>query len=411
MLETIQSEKYTIKQIFKENWGWFYNKFKDRIRENVVLEVKKVLSCKDVDILGYSTYACSQCGHKHKVANTCKSRFCNSCGKVMTDKWIAKAQKSFLNVPYHHVIFSPPEELWLFFAYYRESLDFLFESTNKAVQEWCVKEGFVPGIVEVLHTFGSTLTFHPHIHMILSEGGIGADGNFDFSVWRDCGYFPHKVLKARFKYFLIKSLRDFVAKKVKEKGFNLPNELKDLWQRKTGFRDFFRVTQALYKIVWYVHIGERLSNANFTVRYIGRYAKRPCLSETKILYYNQAENKVVITYHDKLSKADEKITLTIEEFIIRLIRHIPEKGYKMIRYYGIYANRVRTGICEFLASQIIALFGVSLLTFEPVKTWRERMIESTGEDPLLCPYCQIEMRRISITYPSREGPLRTVYFH
>ena len=117
MLETIQGAKNTIKQIFKENWDWFYDKHKDRIRYNVVREVKKILSCKEVDILGCSTYLCSLCGFTHIVANTCKSRFCNSCGKIMTDKWIAKAQKSFLNVPYHHIIFSPPEELWLFFAF------------------------------------------------------------------------------------------------------------------------------------------------------------------------------------------------------------------------------------------------------------------------------------------------------
>lgn len=115
MLETFQGSTYTIKLILKDNWGRFYDKHKGRIRDNVVSEVKKVLSCKDVNVLGYSTYACPDCGHRHTVANTCKSRFCNSCGKKMTDDWIFKAQKSFLNVPYHHIIFSPPEELWLFF--------------------------------------------------------------------------------------------------------------------------------------------------------------------------------------------------------------------------------------------------------------------------------------------------------
>ena len=115
MLEFIQASKYTIKAIFKDNWSWFYAKHKNLIRDNVIAEVKKILSCKEIKELGYSTYLCETCGRKHIVANTCKSRFCNSCGKKMTDDWIAKAQKSFLNVPYHHIVFSPPEELWLFF--------------------------------------------------------------------------------------------------------------------------------------------------------------------------------------------------------------------------------------------------------------------------------------------------------
>jgi translation initiation factor 2 gamma subunit (eIF-2gamma) len=114
MIETIGG-KYTIKQILKDNWGWFCDKHKGKIRKNVLAEVEKILSCKDVSKLGYSSYTCFDCGHTHIVAHTCKSRFCNSCGKKMTDDWIAKAEKSFLNVPYHHIIFSPPEELWLFF--------------------------------------------------------------------------------------------------------------------------------------------------------------------------------------------------------------------------------------------------------------------------------------------------------
>jgi len=114
MLETI-SGKYTIKQIFKENWGWFYSKRKDLIRKSVVGEVEKILSCKDKDKLGWNLYECSECGRRHYVAHTCKSRFCNSCGKVMTDNWINKAQQEFLNVPYHHIVFSPPSELWWLF--------------------------------------------------------------------------------------------------------------------------------------------------------------------------------------------------------------------------------------------------------------------------------------------------------
>lgn len=279
---------------------------------------------------------------------------------------------------------------------------------------WCKKEGFTPGIVEALHTFGSTLEFHPHIHMLLSEGGLGDNANFDFSVWQERGFFPERVLKERFKYFLIKSLRGFAAKKAKEKIFNIPNEIKNLWQRKTGWRDFFKVTQALYRIIWYVYIGEKLSNAHFTTRYIGRYAKRPCLSETKILYYSFEEQIVEIAYHDKITKTEKQITLSADEFIKRLIRHIPEKNFRMIRYYGIYANRVRTEITKLLLPQITALFGIAKITYEPGKraeTWRERIIESTGVDPLICPKCKIEMELISVTYPSRAGPLKTVYFH
>lgn len=373
-------------------------------------EVKKVMACKDVDILGYTVYVCKECGYRHRVANTCKSRFCNACGKRMTDDWIVKASSSFLNVPYHHIVFSPPSELWLFFACYRDCLNFLFRAANKAVSEWCEEQGFVPGVTEVLHTFGSTLQFHPHIHMLLSEGGLSEKANFDFSVWQECGFFPERVLKERFKYWLIKLLRGYAAVKTREQIFNIPNTIKELWQKKLNCRDFYQATVELYKIIWYVYIGEKLSNASFTTRYIGRYAKRPCLSEAKIVYYSCKEQIVRFAYHDKIENEDAEITFTVDEFLKRLIRHIPEKGFRMIRYCGIYANRTRTETVKFLFPQIIALFGMAQLAYAPVKTWRERIKESTGTDPLLCPNCQIELGLVSVTYPARDGPLKTVYF-
>ena len=120
MIETIKSQgNYTIKQIFKDNWDDFYAKHKDNpatgIRDSVIKNVEKIMACGDKNKMGYSMYMCSLCGHKHFVAHTCKSRFCNSCGKVMTDKWIEKAQNEFLNVPYYHIMFSPPSELWWIF--------------------------------------------------------------------------------------------------------------------------------------------------------------------------------------------------------------------------------------------------------------------------------------------------------
>ena len=120
MLESIKTDsKNTIKRIFKDNWGWFYGKHKDNpstgIRDVVVKNVEKIMACGDKDKLGYSTYACPCCGEKRFVAHTCKSRFCNSCGKVMTDKWIKRAQSELLNVPYYHLVFSPPSELWWLF--------------------------------------------------------------------------------------------------------------------------------------------------------------------------------------------------------------------------------------------------------------------------------------------------------
>lgn len=290
-----------------------------------------------------------------------------------------------------------------FFAANRKCLDLLFKAVNETISSWCEKEGFKPGFTMVMHTFGSVLEFHPHLHILLAEGGI----NLNSDVWKDCKFFPHQAFKARFKYHLIKYLREWSKKKL----LSVPDSLRKIWQRKLGVRNFFSVSVQLYKVIWYVHIGERLRNANFTVGYIGRYAKRPCLSEAKIVDYSFDRQIVSFVYKDKVSKTVKRETISVEEFIGRLIRHIPEKNFRMIRHCGFYANCVKGRLLAMLKYQISQLFGSASFVFSPNNqpcNWRERMTKSTGDDPLVCPHCKIEMKLVEIGYRIRDGTLKTV---
>jgi len=117
MLENIQASNYTIKQILKDagNWEEFCRLYGDDIRPTVIENVEKVMNCGDKDKLGHSVYVCPTCSKKHIVAHTCKSRFCNSCGKVRNDNWLLDAENKLLNVPHKHLIFTIPSELWLIF--------------------------------------------------------------------------------------------------------------------------------------------------------------------------------------------------------------------------------------------------------------------------------------------------------
>jgi len=293
-----------------------------------------------------------------------------------------------------------------FFAANRKTLDFLFRAAAGAIMNWCKDNGLLPGIVAVLHTFGADQKFHPHIHILLTLGGLGKSDDFDFNIWQENTFFPEKQLKASFRYSLLKNLQ----KLAKAKLLNIPHTIKLGWWKKWQTIKFYEVAQILWKVIWYVYIGEKLDNAVYTAKYIGRYAKRPCLSETKITGYDPKAKTVTFTYQDKIEKIDKRLTLPAEEFIGRLIRHIPEKHFRVIRYYGIYANRVRSELRPLLLVQIAALYTAAKLTFEPKrKTWRELKIESTGIDPLLCPNCNVPMDLISVTYKSRDGPFKTVY--
>jgi len=215
MLEHIGG-KHTIKQIFEDNRNWerFCEAHAGNIRQNILDEVAKVLRCKDPAQSGYHRYECLQCGHSVIVPHTCKSRFCSSCGKVATDNWIDRACGQFLDVPYHHIVFTIPAQLRNLFAWDRTLLRYLFTAAERVVLEWTRESGgYVPGVVSVLHTFGSDLTFNGHIHMLITEGGLSPDR----MRWIPNQYIPWKMLKGRWKYFVVTLLRPELKRLIRER--------------------------------------------------------------------------------------------------------------------------------------------------------------------------------------------------
>lgn len=210
------SGAYTIKQIFEDEGHWEQFQWEHpNLRQNIVDEVGKVLRCKDPQSSGYHRYACPR--HPEEsviVPHTCKSRFCTSCGKVATDDWIERACTEFLDVPYHHLVFTIPRQLRNLFAWDRSLLRLLFLAAERTVLEWAKESGgYVPGVVSVLHTFGSDLTFNPHIHMLISEGGLSPDR----SSWIPNEYIPWKMLKGRWKYWVVTLLRPELKRLIQEK--------------------------------------------------------------------------------------------------------------------------------------------------------------------------------------------------
>ena len=130
-------------------------------------------------------------------------------------------------------------------------------------------------------------------------------------------------------------------------------------------------------------------------------AKRPSISEAKIIFYD-GEN-VTFEYKDKLTEEETRLCLSADEFIKRLIRHIPDKNFRMIRYYGFYSNRTKE-IREKLRQELPKKYRGDFRFEIKTKTWRERIVEMSGKDPLACPVCGEIMRLTAIAYKSRDGP-------
>lgn len=200
----------------------------------------------------------------------------------------------------------------------KEGLDVLFFAAKQTLLDvWAKEKKGVPGIIAVMHTFGGDLKWNPHMHCIVTCGGL------DEKRWRPMTFIPYERLKGVWKYHVVSGLREMGKKR---------------WNG-VAYTTFNRWLDFLYQKKWYVNVGERLDSLEFTIKYIGRYAKRPVMAETRLKSFDG--ETVEVSHKDKKLQREVMLRMPVGEFIGKLVRHIPEKHHRMIRYSGIFASRVK----------------------------------------------------------------------
>ncbi|HHY81128.1 MAG TPA: IS91 family transposase [Clostridiales bacterium] len=357
-----------LKTIFQEHWSEFEKTHK--VREVVSREVDKMLKCRDIK-QGYSEYCCPKCGEYKYVAFTCKSRFCTSCGKKATEDWVERLSKELLNVPHRHIVFTIPEKLRKVFLKDRKLIKVLSDSAAETILSYLwersKKQRPTPGIVCVVHTFGRDLKWNPHIHALVTEGALRKDKE-----WKVITFFHFEMLRKRWQHVLLKNLKRKLPKS----------------------REVKRMIDAMYreqKEGFYVHAKNRMRDAKGAAQYIGRYVSRPAMAESRIKGYDGENVEFWYERHDNGKRID--VVLPVSDFIGKLIRHIPDRQFKMVRYYGIYSRRRKT------RAQVIMSVWKKYRKLQYKKTnWRRNIMKSFGHDPLSCPKCGGEMVLNDIVY-------------
>jgi len=137
--------------------------------------IEKMINCGEEEG-GFTTYKCEECGEEKKVPFSCKTRFCNRCGVRLTYQWVQRTESRMIDVEHRHVIFTIPSELWEIFAISQELLRILQQQANKVLEKCGETLGITQGVITVLHTFGKDLKWHPHVHSVVTEGGLTKDG-------------------------------------------------------------------------------------------------------------------------------------------------------------------------------------------------------------------------------------------
>ena len=360
-------QNFTIKQIFEENWYAFTSEMEKQgklIRLTILQEVEKIIGCQNPD-KGFALYTCPTCHVQKRVPFTCKSRFCNCCGaKYSKDRALAMSSV-LLKCPHRHVVFTIPEALRKYFAFDRGLLNLLFDAAFETISyrfnSRNKSENYVPGMVCVLHTFGRDLKFNPHIHMILCEKAIG-----NSRVWKTFSHINYEGLRRSWQFSLLKLLNG-----------RIPSP------------SFKALTDKLYadhNLGFYVYAPPIKNFFAGVINYIVRYAGRPVLAQSRITNYDRDNKSITFTYTPHGSDKLVSETLSVFDFIKKLIIHIPERHFKMIRYFGFYCKRNSMRDQYLLHAKRLEPSELAKMK-HIYSRWRSRIRHSFNHDPIKCIYC------------------------
>lgn len=381
-----------LKQIFSDHWEGFLRKYHTLLsRPAIAKNIHKMLLC-GTEAMGFHQYQCPQCGYEKKVFHTCKSRFCPSCGMAQTKRWKEKFNLLFAQTSYKHVIFHPPSEFRDYFKIGKSTyFNMLFTTAHQALQEWYLLKGYLPGIMAVIHTFGRDKKFTPHIHMLVTCGGLDTSYTQWITPIKD-GFIPHQILRNSFQKHFLANMQQLWKNQLMD---TIPLSRYHMFT--LGFQS--KLIQTVLEKVWFVWVGKKLDNAFNAVSYVARYTKRPPIAESSILDYDG--NTVVFTFVEHKSQKRECLTLSAEEFMKLLIRHIPDNNFRVVRYYGFLSNRVRGE----LLPKVFMLLGHDYWKAKAALShlgsfWQRQLELFTQLNPLICDLCLVPLSLTSVVYSS-----------
>ena len=332
---------------------WDQPRYRTAVRANF----DKVLKCR-TGVLGSEIYA--SCNEQKVVHHTCKSRACPSCGHRATTLWQREMWARLPDVDFAGVVLTMPSELWGIFRENRRLLDDLPAVGAAVIEQWAIEaHGTRIMIMVVRHTFGRHLNFNPHLHVLVSAGGLREiDGE-----WKSGLTFDKDALMRRWRYAVIDYLREAIKQGRLRSPEAVPSELR-------------RVLTMQYERWWNINIQPCTSKAHF-LRYAGRYVRRPPLAQYRILESTAEE----ISFRTKDHKLKQEVVTryTPEEFINALADHVPDHYRHAIRHFGLLAPRSKARTFGMLFAQL----GQTRRARPQHLSWAKSIERSFGVNPLL----------------------------
>lgn len=332
--------------------------------------------------LGGQRQQCDRCGHEHIQWHSCRNRACPRCGAAARKRWLEARSAELLPVPYFHVVFTVPEVLNVFALHApRVFYDLLFRAAGAALVDVAhTRLQIQPGCLCVLHTWGQTLTLHPHIHCVVPGGGFSVHDRRWRSTAKPTFLLPVKVLSRRFRSLLTRFLREAW----REGTLKLPERV---------LADSVALHLLMARAAatdWVVYCKPPFGGPAQVLAYLANYTHRIAISNSRIVFFDG--ERVSFRYRDYAHGNSEKLlSLSADEFLRRFLLHVLPPRFVRIRYYGFLANRAR--------AHNVALARSFLSTSFPPP----HVLPSS--DVLRCPHCGTgTLRVVALVPPERPPP-------
>jgi hypothetical protein len=331
--------------------------------------------------LGGHLERCDQCGYERNAFNSCRDRHCPKCQCLARAQWIQQRQSELLETQYFHVVFTVPEEIAAIAYQNKEALySILFQATAETLKTIAADPkhlGAEIGFFAVLHSWGSNLQFHPHLHCVVPGGGLSADGQR----WVSCRpdfFLPVRVLSHLFRRLFLELLRQtFDSGKLD--FFNTLEPLRDR-------HSFVQLLDALKDRDWVVYAKRPFAGPQQVLDYVGRYTHRVAISNHRLLSIENGQ--VCFEWKDYRAGGQIKtMTLSADEFIRRFLLHVLPDGFQRIRYYGFLGNRYRKQKLD-QCRRLLGMPNRTDSTSTAEQDYRDRYEELTGISLHQCPECR-----------------------
>jgi hypothetical protein len=324
-----------------------------------------------------------ECSHEQWQYHSCGNRHCPNCGGWKREEWVEHKQSELLPTAYYHVVFTLPHELGsLVMGNRKELFKLLFDSSAHALLELGKSPKYLggeTGFTTVLHTWGQQLSFHPHVHCIVSAGGV-KEGKWVGPKRKNNKFlFPLPLLSKAFKSHFLSRLRQFLTK----------------GQLRVGSQDVTRLIDVLAGKKWVVYAKAPFKDAAGVVAYLGRYTHKIAITHHRIVEVGSTHTR--FRYRDYADGDKEKLmSLPHEEFLRRFEQHILPRGFVKIRSYGYLSNRDKQARLDSIREQLCLPPAPAKVKI-PV---RQRLLERYGTDIGCCPKCGTgRLVLLGINYP------------